>query len=184
MKKSYRVALIISLCLLVFVAMGCSRKADRKSDAPAQAKKFAKAKGISKPFKGSQAPKPASPQKNLMAGFWQSTKDLEKYDTSEASCRDFCKAWCPMAVQCKISILKKPAACSKLCFTPCTKGLMPKSLGECLLKADKCPQVAKCFTALRDEAKTRAAKKNALGAPPTSPEAPAPTGQPPAGSTP
>jgi len=75
---------------------------------------------------------------------------LEKLDSSEASCNDFCRKWCPKASKCKVRGLEKVQRCAKLCWTTCRKSVVPKQFADCVLMASNCDKVKECFLDLKE----------------------------------
>jgi len=163
MRRKILIAVIFMLGVSLVLFFGCSKKpAEKQAPAPQKApaveSPVADVPAVAPAAKEESAGQPDVPKyaktrtnRNLsrIVPFFQNTKDMEKYDSSEESCRQFCKKWCPMAGDCSVPVMKKPQACKRLCYDPCTKGHLPKMLGDCLMNAGGCPQVKECFKQLR-----------------------------------
>lgn len=168
MRQSHKFLLVTTLSILLFLLWSCA--------GPKAEKPNAQKPGFGNAPAGNPGSPPADLAKNdgpsnkpgpgKIPPFLKKTDGLEKYDSSSESCKAYCQQWCPKAAKCKVKILSNVAACKKLCYDPCQKGMLPKKLGDCLVKADKCTEIKTCFADLRKEVQSlNANADNAPGQP-------------------
>lgn len=148
-KDALKPILIFILIFVFVVAAGCGKKNKETKGTDkvrAQTEKKPSIKVTMTPVKTNQIPQKSS---NRFPAFIKGTEHLEKYDSKPESCKTFCTIWCPLAAKCGMPVMHKPPACKKICYDPCTKGLLTKRFGDCIMKAKDCPHVKECFSALR-----------------------------------
>ena len=185
MKIHIRLSVLFMALALVFLLTGCGNQ--QKTNPPRAVQKPAH-----RPRAQARTAKPMQMQKQArrakagrLALLKKAAKDIEKYESTEQSCTDFCKSWCPKAAECKLSAAGEAEGCKKICFEPCIKGRLPKVLGQCLKKAQGCEKVKGCFAdyraALAEKRKEVIAKLRSTAPGSPAPDAP---GQNPAGAAP
>lgn len=155
MRKVNIFAVFLMICLLAFFWGGCSKKNKtqprnnmaEQTQAPRTGLFEENNKQPQHPF----AEGKTQPKMPNVDGFLKKTKNMEKYDSSDESCRKFCKIWCPKAARCKMNLMRKVSACKKLCYEPCTKGVIPKALAECFINTEQCSGIKDCFMDLKSQ---------------------------------
>lgn len=148
-KNTCRLILLFGFIFLFVVAGGCGNKGKGANDSGQSVSKTAKKPAIK--VKMTPLKKSVKPQKGTarFAAFIKGTEHLEKFDKKPENCKTFCSIWCPLAAKCGMPVMHNPAGCKKICYDPCTKGLLAKSFASCVTKAKDCPDVKGCFKALR-----------------------------------
>lgn len=150
MKNRTKVAICFWISVAVVLLFGCTKKAGeskpQKETPPVVVKKDHM--NLQARRATPELPSVVKRRHGAWQSFQSSLSELEKYDSSDASCRTYCRQWCPKAVRCNVEMIRRPQGCKRYCYAPCRRGQVPKVLAECLIRTKTCPDVKACFTSL------------------------------------
>jgi hypothetical protein len=144
MAKLIRLSIVVAVALTLLI-VGCVNKNGSNENQPPNFQ----AQTFRPPTDAPAAQGPAKGIASKLAPYSANQTGMAGYEATDDSCKNFCKNWCPKAARCKLSTMNNIAACKKLCFDPCKRGLVPKKLGLCLVKNDDCEKVRECFAKVR-----------------------------------